>query len=130
MSEHNTFVDYYALLGVATNADPSQIRTAFMRLAKLHHPDVGGSTEQMQQFTTAYRTLMSASSRRAYDLLHDFQTGATTMHYQPDGKDTKGTGLDDLSDDEIDEFLDTIYAEYRAQPKQKTSILDRLKRII
>lgn len=130
MIESAKFIDYYKLLGVTTNAEPAQIRTAFMRLAKQHHPDVGGSTEQMQQFTAAYRTLMSASSRRAYDLLHDFQTGTATIHYQPDGKPSAGDGLDDLSDDEIDDFLDTIYAEYRDQPKPKTTLFTKLRRMI
>lgn len=126
MAESTGFVDYYHLLGVSTNAEPSVIRDAFIALAKKHHPDVGGSTEQMQQFSNAYRTLMSEKSRKAYDLLHDFHTGNGQVQYREYGN-VAGTSIDDLTDDEIDDFLDVLYAEYRAKPREKTSFITKLK---
>ena len=123
------FIDYYSLLGVAVDAHPEQIRQAFIRLAKQHHPDVGGSTVDMQQFNTAYRTLISAKSRRAYDMLYDFHVGSSAVHYRSEGNRASNTELDDLSDEEIDDFLDTIYAEYQAQPKPKVTLLSRLRRM-
>ena len=35
-----TFVDHYAVLGVPPAASPPAIREAYMRLAKLYHPDL------------------------------------------------------------------------------------------
>lgn len=127
MPDEQSFVDYYRLLGVPVNADEATIRRTFISKAKHHHPDVGGSTESMQQFTRAYRTLMNQSSRRAYDLVHAFQTGTAEVQYHHHGKSGGDTGSKDLTDDEIDEFLDKIYAEYRSQPKQKQSLFNKLK---
>jgi curved DNA-binding protein CbpA len=124
MSE--AFVDYYELLGVPTNADVSQIRAAFLRLAKEHHPDVGGSTDDMQQFTRAYRTLMSESARKLYDHQHEFHSDkpGTYAHSKPD---TSTTEVDDLTDDEVDEFLDTVFREYQNKSKEKKSFWAKLK---
>lgn len=123
------FVDYYELLGVPTDADAHQIRLAFLRLAKEHHPDVGGSTDTMQQFTLAYRTLSTEASRRKYDLQHEFHSDKPGKygHSKPD--ESTG-GVDDLSDDEIDEFLDTIFREVQSQPKEKRSFVAKLKKIL
>lgn len=120
------FVDYYELLGVATDAESAQIRRAFLKLAAEHHPDVGGSTEDMQQYNKAYRTLMSESARKAYDLQHEFNTDGPKQ-YVHSAQNEDGTAVDDLSDEEIDEFLDTIYAEYRAKPKEKKSFFSKFK---
>jgi len=126
MSGSSAFVDYYELLGVPTNAGPEQIRANFLRLAKEHHPDVGGSTELMQQFTNAYRTLISGSRRRAYDLLHDMHTESHAGQYRDYGA-AKGDSVDDLSDDEIDDFLNAVYAEFRAHKAQKRSMKKRVQ---
>jgi curved DNA-binding protein CbpA len=129
MGDNTSFVDYYELLGVPTDADPAAVRLAFLRLAKEHHPDVGGSTDTMQQYTAAYRTLMSETSRKAYDRLHDFHTGNSQAQYRDYGK-VQGSSTDDLTDDEIDDFLDEIFAEYHNQPpKPKESFKSRLKKM-
>jgi curved DNA-binding protein CbpA len=56
-----------ATLGVAPDASAEQIRTAYMRLARLYHPDMatGASTAfrisgnaKMQEINAAYRELM------------------------------------------------------------------------
>jgi curved DNA-binding protein CbpA len=120
------FVDYYALLHVATDADIQQIRAAFLRLAKEHHPDAGGSTEDMQQVTTAYRTLMHETSRKAYDLQHEFHSESPGT-YSHSKSEARETDVDDLSDDEIDDFLDTIYREYQNKPKEKKSLFGKFK---
>jgi DnaJ-class molecular chaperone len=114
------FVDYYQLLGVPTDADVKQIRMAFLKLAKEHHPDIGGSTDDMQEVTKAYRTLMHETTRKAYDLQHEFHSEkpGKYVHSKPDAIETD---VDDLSDDEIDDFLDTIYREFQAQPKKTTA---------
>jgi len=130
MGESKNFVDYYALLQVPTDAEPSQIRLAYIRLAKMHHPDVGGSTDTMQQYNTAYRTLITSSSRKTYDLLHDFHTGTTAVKYHSTGSGAQGSSMNDLSDDEIDNFLDTILAELRAEPKSKKSLFAKIRELL
>ena len=60
--------DLYAILEVSPGASLSEIRAAFRRLARLHHPDVGGgSAERMAAVNRAYAILSDAEQRRHYD---------------------------------------------------------------
>jgi len=120
MQKDSKFIDYYKLLGIEPSADTIQIRRAFLQKAKQHHPDVGGSTESMRLLNAAYRTLTSATPKAAYDLLHSFHTGTKEVIYKEVGFTTR-TEPDAtiLSDDYIDWFLDTIYAEYSNTSKPK-----------
>ena len=126
MPDGDGFLDYYQLLGVTTNADAETIHEAFIRNAKLHHPDVGGSTELMQQLTRAYRTLANLLSRRAYDQMHAFRTGKALFDYRDD-VNKSNNATTNLSDEEIDDFLDKIYAEYHIQAQPKRSLFTKIK---
>jgi DnaJ-class molecular chaperone len=104
---------------VATGAADDEIRTAFKQLAKQQHPDKGGSLEAMQQLNLAYATLKNVATRRAYDRMHSFQTGTSELHYRSQ-LDDFDVGMDD---DEIDNFIDDIFAEYAAKaPEPKKSV--------
>lgn len=62
--------DPYAVLGVTRDANGQEIRRAYRRLAKRHHPDVragGESGEQMRRVNQAWETLSDASRRARYD---------------------------------------------------------------
>jgi curved DNA-binding protein len=63
--------NYYQILGVESNAAPDEIKRAYKRLAKLHHPDVNTGSKQSEvlfkQVGMAYQTLSDASTREAYD---------------------------------------------------------------
>lgn len=113
---HNEFIDYYELLGVSSDATLSDIRAGFLRMAKIHHPDVGGSTEKMQQFSRAYRTLADEISRKAYDMVHGFHTGSSPTAYF---RETSGprASAQDLDDEFIDYYLDSVWAEFSTTEK-------------
>jgi hypothetical protein len=50
--------EYYAVLGVAENADPEIVKAAYRALAKQHHPDCpGGSAERFLEITSAWKAL-------------------------------------------------------------------------
>ncbi|QQS19636.1 DnaJ domain-containing protein [Candidatus Saccharibacteria bacterium] len=107
------FVDYYEILGLETDALPADIRQAYIHHAKQQHPDAGGSLEHMQLLNKAYETLRDPRTRKSYDSMHGFQTGTSTVQYRGDvaydGAET------DMTDDEMDEFIDAIFAEYSAK---------------
>ncbi|MBP7857461.1 MAG: J domain-containing protein [Candidatus Saccharimonadales bacterium] len=114
------FVDYYQLLGIQPDALNEDIRTAFVRLAKLQHPDTGGSLEDMQDLNKAYSTLRDGTSRKAYDLIHQFHTGTSTVVYRESALDDKsGSSIASLADDEIDDFVNSVFAEYAAKPPKE-----------
>src|SRR6266852_157275 len=63
--------DYYQLLGVPRNATPDQIRSAYRKLAKQHHPDTGEApdgAERFKQISEAYEVLSDPERRQRYDM--------------------------------------------------------------
>ena len=60
---------HYEVLGVARDATTSQVRAAFRRLARAHHPDTSpsGSAETLAPINEAWRVLGDPGLRRAYD---------------------------------------------------------------
>jgi curved DNA-binding protein len=58
---------HYATLGVAEAATPEEIKSAYRKLAKQHHPDLGGDVAKFQQISEAYETLADGDKRAHYD---------------------------------------------------------------
>jgi hypothetical protein len=86
MSQFDRNKDYYGVLGVDKEASRNEIDRQYKRQAAKHHPDRGGSEEQMKSLNEAYGVLKDSTARRAYD---DSQT--TTTHSR-----TTGSGLSDF----------------------------------
>lgn len=66
------YKDYYAALGVPREADAEQIKRAYRKLAREHHPDVSAAPEAEARFkevAEAYQTLRDPQRRAAYDEL-------------------------------------------------------------
>jgi molecular chaperone DnaJ len=62
--------DYYEILGVARNATPEDIKSAFRRLARQYHPDVSqepNAEERFKEINEAYAVLSDTDKRAAYD---------------------------------------------------------------
>ncbi len=59
--------DYYKTLGVARNATPDEIKKAFRKLARKHHPDAGGDEEKFKEINEAYEVLSDSKKRKLYD---------------------------------------------------------------
>lgn len=66
----STTRDYYEILGVERGAGEAEIKKAFRRLARTHHPDVNDSPEAEEEFkdiAAAYEVLSDAERRATYD---------------------------------------------------------------
>lgn len=77
-----TKTDYYDLLGVARDASPQDIKKAYRRMARQHHPDINpGDPEaetRFKEISEAYEVLSDADKRQKYDRFGHaaFQRGA------------------------------------------------------
>lgn len=61
--------NYYAVLGVPAHATTAEIKRAYRRLVRQHHPDVNTQTkdEQIKRVNEAYAVLSNSFKRQAYD---------------------------------------------------------------
>lgn len=77
--------DYYDILGVDEDASQKEIKEAYRKLAKEHHPDSkNGDTEKFQEINKAYKTLKDEESRAKYDRKRQYGGGS--------GKKRRGRG--------------------------------------
>lgn len=65
------FRDYYKTLGVAKTATAEEIKKAFRKLARQHHPDLAedkkAAEEKFKEINEAYEVLSDAEKRKKYD---------------------------------------------------------------
>ena len=64
--------DLYEVLGVSREATQEEIKKAYRRLARQHHPDVNGgdpdAERRFKEIALAYETLSDPEKRRRYDM--------------------------------------------------------------
>lgn len=69
------FKDYYAILGVAKDAEDKVIKKAYQKLAKQYHPDVNPNNKQAEEkfkeISEAYQAISDPEKRRKYDELKE-----------------------------------------------------------
>jgi len=59
--------DYYKALGVSDSATEKEIKAAYRRLSKKHHPDSGGDEDKFKEVSAAWDVLGDAAKRKEYD---------------------------------------------------------------
>ncbi len=75
-----TTPDYYKALGVSRTATTDEIKKAFRKLARTHHPDAGGDEAKFKEINEAYEVLSDDKKRKLYD-----QYGTTNENQIPHG---------------------------------------------
>ena len=94
--------DYYDVLGVPRSANPDEIKSAYRKLAKQHHPDQNPgnrseSEERFKELSEAYEVLIDRSKRRLYD---QYGHEGVSRQFGPGGFDFSRdfTHVDDITD--------------------------------
>lgn len=111
------FKDYYETLGVSRDATEDQIRNAFRKLARKHHPDVnpGDKTaeERFKEINEAYSVLSDPQKRKQYDALGQNWKQGAEFKPPPDWKtvdfgDAEGFG-------EFSDFFESLFGRSRGR---------------
>ncbi|OQA89283.1 MAG: Chaperone protein DnaJ [bacterium ADurb.Bin236] len=96
--------DFYKILEVDKNATEADIKKAYRRLARKHHPDVNPNDPQAEKkfkdISEAYQTLSDPKKRQEYDMYgsggfqggQGFPPGGGGFEYQQGGFDFGGGG--------------------------------------
>ncbi len=62
--------DFYEVLGVSKNASEQEIKSAYRKLARQHHPDIDkspGAAEHFKEISEAYQVLSDPNKKKSYD---------------------------------------------------------------
>ncbi|WP_200900727.1 DnaJ C-terminal domain-containing protein [Pseudarthrobacter siccitolerans] len=89
--------DFYKILGVAKDASDADIKKAYRKLARQHHPDTNsGNTASEKKFkdiSEAYSVLSDPDERQQYDAIRAMGGGA---RFAPGGAGAANGGFEDL----------------------------------
>lgn len=127
--------NYYEILEVDAEADFSQIKSAYRKLARKYHPDINkeeGSIDKFKMITLAYETLSNPLEREKYDILKGIfkQTSeqkTSSQKAQEEYKNNKSTFEAQKSKPEkskerkfsIVKAIKLLFARYRKHKKTK-----------
>jgi curved DNA-binding protein len=88
------FKDYYETLGVPKTATEAEIKKAFRKLARVHHPDVVKERDKktaeakFKEINEAYEVLSDPEKRKKYDTLGaDWERGGSPQQAPPNWQD-------------------------------------------
>ncbi len=115
------FKDYYASLGVASDASADDIKKAFRKLARKFHPDVSKEPDaeaRMKEINEAYAALSDPEKRAAYDQLgKDYRSGQE-FRPPPDwdaGYEFSGHGYSPQESAEFSDFFAELFGRMGGQ---------------
>lgn len=121
------YKDYYAILGVPRTASLDDIKKAYRKLARTHHPDMSKAPDaevQFKEIGEAYATLKDEAKRAAYDELGHPAAGADFRpppQWQQDFA-PGGMSLDDLDGLDLADLLAAMGQGQRGQSRRTMPI--------
>ncbi|HET9825170.1 MAG TPA: J domain-containing protein [Chitinophagaceae bacterium] len=114
------FIDYYKVLGVDKNATQEDIRKAYRKLARKHHPDLNPNEREahkkFQQINEANEVLSDPEKRKKYDQYgKDWQHAEKFEQARQSQQRSRGFGGETFSGDfgegEFSDFFTSMFGE-------------------
>src|SRR5438045_9242141 len=111
------FIDYYKVLGVDKSASQEDIRKAYRKLARKHHPDLNPNDKEahkkFQQINEANEVLSDPEKRKKYDQYgKDWQHAEQFEQARQSQQGTRGfTGefAGDFEDSGFSDFFNSMF---------------------
>ncbi|HRY23875.1 MAG: DnaJ domain-containing protein [Geminicoccaceae bacterium] len=105
--------DYYKIIGVAEDATADDIKKAYRKLAREHHPDLNkgdGSADRFKEVGEAYEVLKDPAKRKEYDEIRKYGRRQGEAFRPPPGQGAgpAGGGFDEA---DLEDFLQSIFRQ-------------------
>lgn len=105
------FIDYYKILGIEKNASEDEIKKAYRKLARKHHPDLNPNDKEahkkFQQINEANEVLSDPEKRKKYDQYgKDWKQAEQFEQQRQSGSRTQPSSTGDFSGFEGHDFSD------------------------
>lgn len=120
------FKDYYAVLGVERGASADEIKRAWRKLARKHHPDLSSAPDaaaRMQELNEAWDVLRDPEKRAAYDRLGQGRRGGQDFSPPPGwdaGFEFSGAPPGDADFGAHSDFFEALFGAARhGAPRQR-----------
>ena len=128
------FIDLYEILEIEIDSKIDEIKMAYIKMAKKHHPDQGGSSEKFQEITNAYEILFNKETRKTYDLYYlkknmDEFKGDDIIRLRDDFKNFMSSNIKPISKEELDKLYSEIFNENKDSSIGTEELIDRLNDI-
>jgi len=129
--------DYYDILGVSEDASQEEIKDAYRKKAKKHHPDSkSGNEEKFKKINEAHKVLGDKKKRAKYDRKRKYGSGPEGFDFE-NGWQKGGQSFDDFASEFGAEFsggginIEDIFSQFRGggfgrkqgQPRRNLEII-------
>lgn len=122
---------HYEILGVDRNATQDQIKLAYRKLSKKHHPDVSGGNKESEKIflevQEAYKVLKDQAAKEAYDArldgVHQDWGSKQANEKQSTHQQTTGT-KPDFNMDNIEKNFEHFFG-FNPKTKEMSSTLEK-----
>jgi curved DNA-binding protein len=116
-----TYKDYYEILGVSKKATEQEIKTAYRKAARKHHPDLHtksekpAAEEKFKEINEAYTVLSDPEKRAQYDHLgENMQTGQAWQSSQDTRRNDQQAWGNAGAEQSFSDFFESLFG--RANP--------------
>jgi curved DNA-binding protein len=120
------FIDYYKILNVEKNASAEEIRKAYRKLARKHHPDLNPNDKEankkFQQINEANEVLSDPEKRKKYDQYGENWEHAEEFEHARSASGQSGRREQqpfsgDFGEDQFSDFFESMFGSRGASSK-------------
>jgi len=116
--------NYYLTLGISQTASQAEIKEAYYKLAKQHHPDLAkGSAERFKEINEAYEILSDNQKKSEYDsILRNNQSyyqsqRSSNSRYSQHQNESQGFGGEYKRYSNFNQHYDEFYSRYKRESR-------------
>lgn len=122
------FIDYYKVLGVDKNASQDEIKKAYRKLARKHHPDINpndkSTQKKFQEINEANEVLSDSEKRKKYDQYgkdwkHAEQFEQARQQSQQQGFGGQQTFHGDFGAGDFSDFFNSMFGGARSTGSER-----------